>query len=236
MEKHANDHDPFLVEAMPVGPWQCLNGCASLDWTRENCLSRTIRVAAPAFHISYFLTGVYLIVLNQFVLSWPVIFRYSLFLDGGRVQPSDVTLSVCMLLWALEFAFLAAACAGAWSSSTREWWWGWSLIGYRPHHALLVVVYWIVLGTVAAVGTIVTHTALSHMLNTRNVWFAVLLNLQCAMLVVSTLGDALDVGSPWGVQQASRAPRALLILRLVALMPLTITFSIASVFASWPPS
>ena len=232
MERYTNIHEPFLAE---MRTWQCLNGCTSLDWTHENCAVYTIRVVAPAFRISYFLTGIYLILLNGFVLSWPLIFRYSLFLNQGSMKPGNVTLNVCMLLWGVDFAFLAVAYTYAWTNSRREWWWGWSLLGFRPHHTLLMIIYAIFFAAVAVVGIISTHTALSHMWHVRNVWFAALLGLQCIMLVVGALGDAVDIGSPWGIQQDSRVASVLLSLRLRALVPATVIFSIAAAFASWPP-
>lgn len=236
IEKFTNTYEPFLVEVMAVRTWQCLNGCVSLDWTYENCVVSKIRTLAPAFRITTFLTGIYLIVLNQFVLSWPVIFRYTLFLDNASMKPGNVTLNVCMLLWALDFTFMATAYAYAWSNSKREWWRGWDFIGFRPHMTLLVLFYSVVLGAVALVGITLTHTILSHMWHARNVWFAVLLLQQCVMLVVSSLGDAISIGSPWGVQRASRVASVLLSVRLRGLVPLTVIFSIASVFSSWPPS
>ena len=236
MEKYTNIYEPFLAEIMAVRTWQCLNGCTSLDWTHENCVVYTIRVLAPAFRISYLLTGIYLILLNWFVLSWPLIFRYNLFLPQGSMKPGNVTLNVCMLLWGLDFAFLAVAYTYAWTNSKRDWWWGWSLIGFRPHHTLLMIIYAIFFTVVALVGIISTHTALSHMWHVRNVWFAALLGLQCIMLVVGALGDAVDIGSPWGIQQDSRVASVLLSLRLRALVPVTVIFSVAAVFASWPPS
>lgn len=198
----------------------------------ENCAIHTIRVLAPAFRVSCFLTGVYLIFLNQFVLSRSLIFRYNLFLDNASMEPGRLTLNICMFLWGLDFTFLATAYAFAWSSSTAEWWWGWSFIGFRPHHVLLVLLYGLVFAAVAAVGIVSTHTALSHVWHVRNVWFAALLLLQCVMLVVSSLGDALDVGSLRGAQRTSRVSSALFSIRLRALVPLTVIFSVASVFAS----
>ena len=53
-----------------------------------------IRTLAPAFRITTLLTGIYLIVLNQFVLLWPVIFRYNLFLDNASMKPGNVRLGV----------------------------------------------------------------------------------------------------------------------------------------------
>jgi hypothetical protein len=236
MARHTSTHAPFLAEIVAVRTWQCLNGRTSLDWTHENCAVYTIRVVAPAFRISHFLTGVYLILLNWFVLSWPLIFRYNLFPNQGSVKPGNVTLNVCMLLWGVDFASLAVAYTYAWTNSRREWWWGWSLLGFRPHHALLMILYAIFFAAVAVVGIISTHTALSHMWHARNVWFAALLGLQCIMLVVGALGDAVDIGSRRGIQQDSRVASVLLSLRLRALVPVTVIFSVAAVFASWPPS
>ena len=74
------------------------------------------------------------------------------------------------------------------------------------------------------------------MWHVQNAWFAALLLLQSVMLIVSTLGDAINTGSPWGIQEASRVASVLLGLRLRALVPMTVIFSVASVFAAWPPS
>lgn len=237
MEKYTNVYEPFLVEIMAVRTWQCLNGCVSLDWTYENCVVATIRVLAPAFRITSFLTGAYLIILNQFVLSWKLIFRYNLFLETPSMRPGDVTLNTCMTLWALDFCALSAAHYFVWASSAKgEWWWGWGVFGCRPNRCLSEIIFAIVFAIVAGVGIVATHTVLSHMWHVRNVWFAALLLLQSVMLVVSSLGDAIDIGSPWGVQRASRISSVLLALRLRALVPLTFIFSVASVFASFPPS
>ena len=236
MEKYTNVTEPFLVEVMAVRTWQCLNGCVSLDWTYENCVVYTIRAVAPAFRITTFLTGIYLIFLSWFVQSWPMVFRYNLFLDNGAMMPGNVTINVCMILWGMDFTFLAAAYFFIWSSSKGEWWWLWSALGYRPHHCLSTIVYLIVYTILAVVGIILMHTILAHMWHARNVWFAALLIVQTVMLVVATLGDAVDIGSPWGVQRSSRVGSVLLALRLRALMPVTVIFSVAAVFASWPPS
>ena len=86
------------------------------------------------------------------------------------------------------------------------------------------------------VGIISTHTTLGHMWQKKNVWFVALLLLQCLMIVLGALGDMVDTGSPWGIQEASRVASVLLALRLRVLVPVTVIFSVASIFASWPPS
>jgi hypothetical protein len=236
MEKYTNNEEPFLVEVMAIRTWQCLNGCVSLDWSYENCLVATIRTVAPGFRLAYFLTGVYLIILSQFVLSWPLVFRYDLFTDNREMAPGNITVNVCMMLWALDFTFLAAAYFYIRDNSQGGWDCFTSVTGYRPVRCIESLLYGIFFVVVAIVGIISTHTVLSHMWQARNVWFAALLIVQCVMLVVSSIGDAIDTGSPWGVQEASRVASVLLGLRLRVLVPVTVIFSIGSVFASWPPS
>lgn len=236
VERYLNTPEPFLVEVTAVRTWQCLNGCVSLDWAYENCVVYTIRVVAPAFRIANFLTGVYLIILSQFVLSWPLVFRYDLFQSNTTMRAGNVTVNACMMLWALDFVFLSAAYFFVNTNTKRKEWWLWSAIGYRPHHCLSAIIYGAIYAAVAVVGIISTHTVLSHMWHVQNAWFAALLLLQSIMLIVSTLGDAINTGSPWGIQEASRVASVLLGLRLRALVPMTVIFSVASVFAAWPPS
>ena len=236
IEKYTNDEEPFLVELMAIRTWQCLNGCVSLDWGYENCLVATIRTVAPGFRIAYFLTGVYLIILSQFVLSWPLVFRYDLFTDNREMAPGNITMNVCMMLWALDFTFLAAAYYFIRDNSQGGWECFTSVTGYRPVRFVTSLLYGLFYISVAIVGVISTHTVLSHMWHAKNVWFAALLLLQCFMLVVASLGDAIDMGSLWGIQEASRVASVLLGLRLRVLVPVTVIFSIASVFAAWPPS
>ena len=89
----------------------------------------------------------------------------------------------------------------------------------------------------SAPATSITHWNTSRPANhTLRVWFAGLLVFQCVMLVAGALGDAIDTGSPWGIQEASRIASVLLGLRLRVLVPVTVIFSVAAIFASWPPS
>ncbi len=228
--------EPFLVELMMVRTWELLNCGALPQSSREGCLVELIRAVAPAFRLSYFLTGVYLIFLSQFVVTWPLVFRYGLFNSNSSMAPGNMTVNVCMVLWALDFVFLAAAYYftrvgansgfGCFSSTT----------GFTPLRCVTTPLYAVFFSLVAIVGIISTHTVLSHMWQARNVWFAALLLLQCTMLVVSSLGDAIDVGSPLGTQKPPRIAGILLAIRLRVLVPPTVIFSVASVFSSWPPS
>jgi hypothetical protein len=235
VEEYTNVQEPFLVELMAVRTWQCLNGCVSLDWNYENCAVATIRTVAPAFRLTHFLTGLYLIFLSLFVLDWPLVFRYDLFTANRGRAPGNITVNVCMILWGLDFAFLCTGYYYIRINSKGGWNCFSSVTGYRPVTWLSRAYNAILFLVVGIVGIISTHTILSHMWQARNVWFAGLLLLQCFMLVVASLGDAIDTGSPWGIQEASRIASVLLALRLRALVPMTVIFSVASVFASWPP-
>ena len=228
--------EPFLVELVMVRTWEFLNCGALPQSSGENCLVELIRIVAPAFRLAYFLTGVYLIILSQFVLTWPLVFRYSLFSSNSSMAPGNMTVNMCMVLWALDFVFLAAAYyftrVGANSgvgclSSTA---------GFAPLRCVTTPLYAVFFSLVAIVGIVSTHTVLGHMWQARNVWFAALLLLQCTMLVVSSLGDAIDAGSPLGTQKPPRIAGILLAIRLRVLVLPTVIFSVASVFSSWPPS
>ena len=230
-KSHMSVQDPFFVEVVAMRTWQFLNGCTPLDATRENCLVYAIRLATPALRISCMLTGLYLIILNRFFQSWPLIFRYSLLPETGSITAGNVTVYACMLLWALDFVFLAVACAYTFSHGKRDWWlWA---CGFRLNDGLLTIFCALFFAVYAAVGIIWTHTALSHMWHVRNPWFAALLGLNCVTLVVSSLGDAVDIGSPRGANHTSRVASVILSLRLGVLVPVTVIFSVAAVFASW---
>jgi hypothetical protein len=236
IEKNTGTEEPYLVELMAVRTWQCLNGCVSLDWNYENCLVGTIRTVAPAFRLAYFLTGVYLIIQSLFFLEWPLVFRYDTFTSNRGRSPGNFTMNICMMLWALDFVFLAAAYHYVRLNSKGGWECFSSVTGYRPARWVAGALYALFFIAAAIIGIISTHTILSHMWHTRNVWFAGLLVFQCVMLVAGALGDAIDTGSPWGIQEASRVASVLLGLRLRVLVPVTVIFSVAAIFASWPPS
>ncbi len=222
---------------MALRTWQVLNGChASLDWTNENCTVATIRLLAPSFRMAYFLTGIYMVIISEYYLKWPLIFRYDLFTSDNAMKPGNATLNICMMMWAFDFAFLSMAFFFVRLNAKGDWNLFSSVTGYRPRECILRVVYSCIFLSVAVVGVISTHTVLSHMWRAQNVWFAALLLLQCIMLVISSLGDIVDSGSPWGIQEASRLASVLLCVRSFVLVPITVIFSLASVFASWPPS
>lgn len=236
IEKYMATTEPWLVEVMAVRAWQCLNCNASLDWSHENCVVATIRTTAPAFRLSYFLTGVYMLLLSYFYLDHPIVFRYDLFTESPDKKAGDVTVGVCFFLWALDFFSLAAGYYFARVYGKGGWLCFTSVTGYRPRRWLLALLYGVFFLIVACVGIVSTHTVLSHMWQKKNGWFVALLLLQCVMVVVGALGDMVDTGSPWGMQEASRIASTLLGFRGFVLVPATVIWSLASIAASFPPS
>ena len=237
IEKYMATTEPWLVEVMAVRAWQCLNCNASLDWNHENCVVATIRTSAPAFRLSYFLTGVYMLLLSYFYLDHPIVFRYDLFTTSPDKQAGDVTVGVCFFLWALDFFSLAAGYYYIRLYGKAGWLCCFSPVtGYRTRRCVLALVYGLFFLVVAVVGIISTHTILSHMWQKKNVWFVALLLLQCVMVVIGALGDMVDTGSPWGIQEASRIASTLLGFRGFVIVPATVIWSLASIAASFPPS
>lgn len=236
LEEYMGTREPFLVEVLSVRVRQFLNGNKSLDWNYENCIVGSIRVAAPALRLSYFLTGLYLIVLSYFVLDHPIVFKYDLFTTSDDKKAGDVTVGVCFFLWALDFFSLTV---GFWFlrlHSRGDLWCFSSVTGYRPRRWVLGLLYGAFFVVVAAVGVVSTHTILGHIWQKKNVWFVALLLLQCGMVLVGALGDMIDTGSPWGVQESSRLSSTLLGFRGFVIVPATVIWSLAAIAASFPPS
>ena len=236
IETAADTEGRFLVELMVVRTRQCLKGCVALDWTHENWIVATICTAAPAFRMAYFLTGVYMIIQSRFFLERALVFRHDAFTSSSGASPGIITMNVCLVLWAIDFLFLAAAYHYAQLESTGRWVRFLPVLGHRFVRWVAGLLYGTFFVSAAIIGIISTHTILSHMWHARNGWFAGLLAFQCVMLVVGALGDAIDLGSPWGIQEASRIASVLLALRLRVLVPVTVIFSVAAIVASWPPS
>ena len=247
IEEFLGNAQPFLVEVLAVRVMQALNGHASLDWTYQNCTLATVRSVSPGMRWAYILTGLYIVLLSFFWLDTPLLFRYGLVSDESTMRFGNSTLAVCMFLWSLDYAIL---CLG-WYLVSRVGTRGANILercclcftvtseGGRHRRrasgvvSLLFAVFFLL---VFAIGCFATHTILGHIYNAQNVWFVYLLAVQGLMLLVSSLGDLANVGTPWGIQESSRVASILLSFRGLLLVPLTLIWSIASVIASFPPS
>ena len=77
---------------------------------------------------------------------------------------------------------------------------------------------------------------LSHIYVKKNVYFAWLLGIKLAMLLMASVDNLTNIGSPWGIQECSKTASVLLSSRALFLVSLTVLWSIAAVEASFPPS
>ena len=55
------------------------------------------------------------------------------------------------------------------------------------------------------------------------------------LALFSSLDDLTQIGSPWGIQELSKTASILLSYRAIVAMPVTLVWSIAAVYASFPP-
>lgn len=246
MEDYLGNTQPFLVEILAVRVMQTLNGNVSLDWAYQNCTLATVRSLSPGFRWAYVLTGVYICLLSLFWLDTPLLFRYDLVSPQPTMRFGNTTVAVCMFLWSVDYAILSTGwylvarvgtqgsnildrCCLCFSSATES-------DGKQKTNVLVSVVFALFFVAVFAISCISTHTILGHVYSAQNTWFVYLLAAQAFMLLVSSLGDLCNIGSPWGIQQTSHIASIILSFRGLILMPLTIIWSIASVIASFPPS
>ena len=141
---------------------QCFKGCFGIDGSRENWIVAAICTAAPAFRVAYFLTGVYLIIQSRFFLDRALVFRYDNFASGSGESPGIITMNVCLVLWAIDFLFLAAAYHYAQLASIDRWVRSSPSIGYCIVQWVAGLLYGAFFVSAAVVGIISTHTIQPH--------------------------------------------------------------------------
>ena len=98
---------------------------------------------------------------------------------------------------------------------------------------MLILTVWF-LGNAAAALAVV-YTAMSHMYVKRNAYFAYLLLVLLALVVLGTLADALSLGGPTGIYVQSRSASWLASLRAVVIVPVQVIFTGFFVWLCDPP-
>lgn len=254
IEEFLGDTEPYRVEVVAVRIAQWLNGCVSLDWAYESCIVTFVRETGPGFRVGCFLSSFYIVVLAGFYLEKPLLFQYDIHHPNGDMAFGNVTLVVTFYVWTIDLAMLALSYYLIRHNGTptqpgeegeftpfyriatrrlreqrdRE-----PVTAYkatmRGFFAFLFTLYFFF-------GVLAVHTVLSHMYLTKNVWFAWLLALMAAMALVSSVDDLTNIGSPWGIQEASKTASVLLSFRALFLIPLTLICSATAVAASFPPN
>lgn len=252
LAEYLGDSQPLLLEKVAVRVVQTLNGCLSLDWEYENSILILIRETGLGFRLSYFVTNVS-VVLSTLYLDVPLLGQHKLDRAGRDFLFGDFAVNVCFFFFCVDAAVLALAyflirwegcharpgqvgeCVPFYRLPMRQ------LREFRsaPVTSYTWLMRWIffvyyVCYFLAAVLSL--HTVLSHMYVASNGWFALLLLLINVSVVMTALFDLSLIGSPWGVQEASRTASWLVCLRGIVLVPLTVIWSATSVVAAFPPA
>ena len=254
LDEFLGDTQPTYLECVAVRTVQWLNGCESHDWTHENWLITCIRETGPGMRIGYFLTSFSVVVLASVYLDTPLVGQYELYSPNRTMQFGNVTLTLVLVLWAVDYGLLCMAyfliryhgatprpgmdgeCAPFYRLPVRK------LREYRVDEeptaytwAVRLVMGFLYL-SYFVLGLLCVHTVLSHMYMDRNPWFAAMLVLKMVIVLVASIDDLSQIGSPWGIQEASKTASVLLCVRGLVLVPATLIWSGTAIAASFPPS
>lgn len=248
------DTQPMLVEVFAVRVAQMINSCRTLDWCYEHWTTTFLRETASGFRLGYFLMCVIVVVVYSFVLDEPLVLRYSLTMDTPESRWADATLSAALYMWALDIGLLCHAyyLVKHGGGETRSG----DVVDFIPFRAapparlredrerLEVTTHTVCARSMHALfysgyfilGVLSTHTLLAHTYQKRNPYFAALLVLQCLLVLCASIADLTFIGSPWGIQEASKTASVLLSTRGLLLVPLAIIWTVCAIVASFPPS
>ena len=254
VEDYLGDTQPTRIEVIAVRVAQWLNGCVSLDWEYENWVVTLLRETGPGFRLGYFFTSLYIVVVASFLMETPLVFAYDLHHPQVDMVLGNWTLVVTFYLWVIDFAVLALGyylvrhggtpsrpgdhgeCTPFYRVPTRR------LREQREsepdslYQSLSRAGFAAFYTAHFFLGVFAMHTVLSHMYIRRNVWFAALLGLKALMALMASTDDLTNIGSPWGIQEASKLASVLLSFRGVVLVPFTVYWSAMAIAASFPPS
>lgn len=210
------DSQASWLECVAVRLVQWINGCGSLDWTHENWIITCIRETGPGMRIGYFLSAFSIVVLSTIYLDVPLIAQYSLYSDLSSMRFGNATMTLAFALWSIDYgalcwAYFLIRYEGATSRpfqdgectpfyrlpvrKLREFRVGQPVTSYTWSVRIVMGIFYFVY---FILGIISTHTVLSHMFVARNPWFASILVLQAIVLLVASIDDLSQIGSPWG--------------------------------------
>lgn len=247
------DTQPLGVEVLAVRVAQWINSCRSLDWCYEYWTTTLLRETAPGFRVSLFLISVVVVIVPPVFLDEALVLKYSLTHDDEEHRWSDATMSVCLYMWTLDLAILCTSYyfvkhhggetflgdaidiipfRAAPPAKLREERDEAPVTVYtlcsRIAHGIFYAAYFFF-------GVLCTHTLLTQVYQRRNPYFASLLILQCVLAFFASIADLTFIGSPWGIQEASKTASVLLSARGLFLIPLTIIWSGCALAAAFPP-
>lgn len=260
VSRYLGTTQPSFSEVCAVRFALWLNGNLSMDWTYESCTTTIVRELGPGLRFGYLITSLYIVIISTLYSSNPLIFQYSLTHAETDMRFGNFTVAIAFYIWALDLAIVAVAqflsrrstamsddpCIAHFTPFHRPMMY--YLREERPalasrqtqrakcfQNASIAVISGVYLAFYI-LGVLSMHTILAHMYNRKNVWFAALLGLTALMDCVSTADDLTQIGSPWGVQEASPWASRLLAIRGCWIFPVSIVWLAAAVAASFPPS
>lgn len=253
LELYLGDTNPWFIEVLAVRLVQWLNRCLTLDWCYESCIIRIARETGPGFRVGGTLTAINVVCFSHLYLGRPLLFQYDIISSVVEMRFGNVTLGICMFLWAFDFALLAVAytlvrwhncrmqegtmgeCTPFFRQRVTE------LRETRERRPVSTYQHLLRVGFVFfyflyfVIGTLAIHTLLAQMYHGQNPWFARLFVMVVVFALFSSLDDLTQIGSPWGIQELSKTASILLSYRAIVAMPVTLVWSIAAVYASFPP-
>lgn len=260
VSRYLGTTQPTFSELCAVSFSSWLNGNRSLDWTYESCTTTMVRELGPGLRFAHLITSFYIVVFATLFLGRPLLFEFDIVHKETDMRFGNLTIAVAFYLWAVDLAIVTIAHflgrrgsamsndgpAAQFTPFYRP------LVYYlreeRPLRALKqtsadkcvqntsMLVAGLVYLSFYVLGVLSMHTILGHMYNRKNVWFAVLLGLLTLMAGFSTMDDLTQIGSPWGIQEASPWASRLLSIRGCWIFPISVVWLAAAVAASFPPS
>lgn len=256
IEEYLGDDDPSFFECLAVRITQRLNYCVSLDWAYESYIVCVVRSIGAGFRLAFVLLSLYVVVGLAMLRpdDGPLVFEYELAHPQPTMRFAEATVNVAFWLWVVDLFLLLGAhllirLDGPFAEACE-------LAATTPFYRVVIrepkevraqrrwsVLDWgmcayLVLLHVGCyfVGALAIHTLLGQMLNDRNVYLRTTFLVVLCTWAVSALDDLTQVGSPWGVQEASKRGAVILCTRACVIVPLTLVWSIAAVVACFPPS
>lgn len=246
------DTQASFWEAWAVRLTHRLNGHESLDWTYERPIVSAVREVGPGLRIGNFLTAFYIVILATAYLDTPLLGQFDLYRSGRDSRMSNRTVTMAILFWTVSHALLCIAytlirwgnrstsiaddfCTPFFRLPVKE------LVEQRVNRPvtcsgqisrLLMALFY---GFYFFLAGIATYTTLAHLHSNKNPWFGGLLILQAVCAAISSLDDITQIGGPFGIQEASKAASIILAVRGLVLVPNVMLWSVAAVYASFPP-
>ena len=251
LDEYLGDTQPHYFEVLAVRVTGWLNGRQSLDWSYETCIVATVRELGPGLRLANFLTAFYVVVLASTVLDVPLVGQHVILRHDRDATFGNVTMNIAFCIWVLAHALLSIGfwlirygnramsaaddCTPFYRLPVRKLWEERSTHPGTLYESLSNAIMFAFYLIYFVLASLCTHTIMAHLYVERNPWFAALLLLQAVMVGVAGLDDLSQIGSPFGIQEASKTASIVLCARGLIVVPLVLIWSVGAVYAAFPP-